>query len=47
MTSDDTMLESTMNKVLAVFEGHADDDEDFHWTAVIIVPDMPDFMPNP
>ena len=29
----DTLLESTTSKVLVVFEGHTDDDEDSNWTA--------------
>ena len=32
LVGDNAMLESTTSKVLAVFEGHADDDEDSSWT---------------
>ena len=32
LTSEDALLESTTSKVLVVFEGHADDDENLSWT---------------
>ena len=31
-TGDDAMRESTTSEVLVVFEGHAGNDEDSHWT---------------
>ena len=46
LTSKDVMLESTTSKVLVVFEGHAEDDENSNWTTNFFYPPRSHTIPK-